>query len=327
MEVQKHLFETVKKKIAKHESLSYVIEELLGLSTDSAYRRISGKTELTISELQKICEKFNISMDEIFNYKSVEGALFHYGPLVLSYPESSTIQIEGILKTINGLKSSFEKEIFFSALDVPFYHYAKFPELTFFRQYAWNEAMNPEASISYNEFCSRLDTKKIVSLSEQYHKTMMLIPTKEIWTYQTIDPVLRLMEHYYDIGAFDGKNTALFLLDRLDDVFDMLRHCADEGFKDAERKTSFYQYLSHVDLESTFMLLRKDDQLLCVIRLNTLNSISTDNEAICMRIQKWMDDAISKSVQISSISVRERIRFYKSAKNKIDSLREKIKSD
>ena len=117
MDVQKRLFETVSKKIAKHESLTQVIEELLGISADSAYRRTSGKTELRISELQKICWKFNISMDELINCKSEQGALFHYGPLVLSDQESFISKIESMLEVFKEVKSASENEIFFSALD------------------------------------------------------------------------------------------------------------------------------------------------------------------------------------------------------------------
>ena len=326
MDIQKHLFETVKKKIAKRDSLTSVIEDLLGVSSDSAYRRISGKTEITFSELQKICGKFNISMDEILNYKSNQGALFQYGPLVLSDQESSINQLERILKILDGLKSASEKEILYLAMDVPYYHFAKFPDLAFFRQYVWYDSMN-RSQISYNEFCRQLDKEKMISIFEKFHNTMMFIPVKEVWTDQTIDPILRLLEHYYETGAFESKDTVLSLLDQLNSVFDMLKQYAEDGHKGGERKTPYFQYLSYVDLESGIMLLRKDDQLLCSIRLNTINSISTDNDAICTRLQKWMDNIIYKSVQISSISVMERTRFYRTSKNKIDALREKIKSN
>jgi len=323
MEAQKHLFELVKKKIEKRNGLPFVIEELLGMSSDSAYRRISGKKELTISELQKICGAFNISMDEILNYKSEQGALFHYGPLVISDQDSPLIQIKRMMEDLKGLKSATEKEMFFSAMDVPFYHFAKFPELAFFRQYVWSDSMNRKP-LSFNEFCRQLDKEKMVSIFEQYHLTMAHIPTKEIWTEQTVDSILRLMEHYYATGAFENKSTVFSLLNQLSSVFDVLKRYADDGHKGGLLKTPYYQYLSHVDLESAIMLIRKNDHYYCSIRLNTLNSITTDNEEICLRLRKWMEDAIVKSTQISSISVKERATFYRTAKNKIENLRKKI---
>ena len=317
------MFETVKKKIEKRDGLPFVIGELLGISSDSAYRRISGKKELTISELQKICGAFNISMDEILNYKSEQGALFHYGPLVISDQDSFIHQMEKILKMLKNVKSASEKEMFFSALDIPYYHFAKFPELAFFRQYVWTDSMNRKP-LSFNEFCRQLDKEKMIPIFEQYHLTLALIPTKEIWTEQTVDPILRLMEHYYATGAFENKSTVFSLLNQLSSVFDVLKRYADDGHKGGQAKTPYCQYLSHVDLESAIMLLRKNDHYYCNIRLNTVNSITTDNEEICSRMRKWMEDAIVKSVQISSISVKERATFYRTANNKIENLRKKI---
>jgi len=79
MEAQKRLFEIIKSKINVDKyRLSDFIEELLNVSTDSAYRRIRGETELSFSELQKICGNYNLSMDNILNYKSNHSVLFHY---------------------------------------------------------------------------------------------------------------------------------------------------------------------------------------------------------------------------------------------------------
>ena len=55
---QKRLFEIVKSKISVQLRLVDVIEDLLGVGSDSAYRRIRGETELTFSEIQKICAQF-----------------------------------------------------------------------------------------------------------------------------------------------------------------------------------------------------------------------------------------------------------------------------
>jgi len=324
MEGQKHLFEIVKSKISNQLRLADEIEGLLGVSSDSAYRRIRGEKELSFSELQKICRKYNLSMDEILNYKSNHGALFHFGPVVLSDQESYVNNLKRLLDILTTLKSASEKEIFFSALDIPFYHYAKFPDLSIFKQYVWNDTMSRNM-ISYNEFYKKLDKDRIVSISEQFHNTLMFIPTKEIWTNQTIDTMLRLLEHYYEIGAFENKNMVMSLLDQLTGLLDMVKQYADDGYMGGERKTPFFQYLSFIDLESAFILARRDNQLICSIKLNTVNSISTDNEFVCNGLKKWVDDLISKSVQISGISIKERVRFYDSSRNKIDVLRNKIK--
>ena len=82
MDKQKFLFEIIKSTISDNQRLAEMIGELLGTGVDSAYRRIRGETELSFSELIKICDRFNLSVDEILNHKtSNRGVLFHYTPI------------------------------------------------------------------------------------------------------------------------------------------------------------------------------------------------------------------------------------------------------
>ena len=69
MKEQNRLFEIIKTKIPKNKRLPDEVEELLGVCSDSAYRRIRGETELSFSELVKICEKFDLSIDELLSKK------------------------------------------------------------------------------------------------------------------------------------------------------------------------------------------------------------------------------------------------------------------
>jgi hypothetical protein len=62
-----------------------------------------------------------------------------------------------------------------------------------------------------------------------------------------------------------------------------------------------------------------------MMRINAFNNIVTDNEFVCAGVQQWMNDLISKSVQISGISVKERSVFFQTLKNKINDLAKKIK--
>jgi len=64
--------------------------------------------------------------------------------------------------------------------------------------------------------------------------------------------------------------------------------------------------------------------MLFTIRLNNVNGITTDNRVLCLETLKWIDDLISKSIIISGISIKERVRFFQSSKNKIDGLINKI---
>jgi len=326
MEEQIRLFEIIKSKIPNKHGLTDSIEELLKIGTDSVYRRIRGETELTFSELQKICEKFNLSMDDIFNYQSSRSVIFNHTSVDFLNTDSYVNYLLRLLDELSNLKSAPEKEMLSTWQNIPFYHFLKYPELYFLNLYAWNSTINREL-VSYNNFCNSIEKDRIVSIYEKMHNAYLSIPSKEIWTSQSIDTTLRLLEHYYEIGAFEDKKTVLFLLDQLSNLLDTVKKYADNGNKGNEIKTPFSLYVCSVDLENNFILTRNGgNHSSCHIRLFTINSMSTDNAFFCYEATKLIEDLISKSTLISNSSTKERLHFFQLANNKIDTLRNNIKS-
>ena len=324
MKEQKLLFEIVKTKVPDNLRLSHIVEDLLGVSADAAYRRMRGETELTFSELVKVCRKFNVSLDDIVYGSSNQGVLFQYSPVSLSDQESYICYLQRLLEKLKDLKSAFEKEIIFVAQVIPYYYLVKYPELAFFKLYVWSN-ITERSSMTFHHFCRRLEKDRLISIFEQMYQTQMFIPAKEIWNSQTIDTPLRMIEYYFEIGAFESKDTALSLLDQLAQLLETVKRWADDGHKGRERNTPFYQYVCSVDLESAIMLAKREKHLSCTVRINTVDSIATDNALLCSGIQQWMDDLIVKSIQISGISMKERVNFYMSLKNKIADSVKKIK--
>jgi hypothetical protein len=88
--------------------------------------------------------------------------------------------------------------------------------------------------VSYEHFCSTLPQDRIRAICEQLYNATMSIPTKEIWTDYSMDTILRLLEYYYEIGAFDSKDTVLRLFDQLFGLLDTLQQYTNDGYKGGE---------------------------------------------------------------------------------------------
>ena len=65
--LQDALFTALKSKLQPSESLVDSVAAVLEVSTDSAYRRIRGDKELSLSELLKLSSRYNISLDHLSN--------------------------------------------------------------------------------------------------------------------------------------------------------------------------------------------------------------------------------------------------------------------
>jgi hypothetical protein len=325
MEAQKRLFDIIRSQIPDQYRIADIIEELLGISTDSAYRRIRGEKDLSFSELEKLCRHFRLSVDEVLNASIGQGAFFQHTSVDMADQSSYIHYIKRLSATLLTLRHTDDCEMFFTAQDIPFYHFLKHTELLFFKLYVWHDVINPER-ISFRTFCDdRLDQKNILPIYEQMCQSYMQIPSSEIWTNQTVDTILRLLDFYMEIGAFDSKEMVLRLLNSLSQLLDTVNDCAVNGHKGDKRQTPFSLYACSVDLENNFMLTRHGDRRVCTIKLYTVNSVATDNEAVCRETGKWINDLMLKSTLISGqTSGRERFRFFRTAKNKVSELTDKV---
>jgi hypothetical protein len=324
MEAQKHLFDKIKALIPDQYRLADMMEELLGISQDSAYRRIRGETKLSFPHLRQLCDRFDLSVDEILNFKAGQGATFQYTSVNMADQPSYISYIERLSKTLTLLQTAEDRELFFTAQDIPFYHFLNHTELLFFKLYVWFDATNPNR-ISFREFCDRMDRTAILPVYDRMLRAYRQIPSKEIWTNQTLDTILRLLDYYTETGAFDDKETVLSLLSQLSDLLDTIEGYTKTGYKDAQTQTPFLLYICSVDLENNFMLTRRGDQRTCTIKLYTVNSITTDNAALCTETENWINDLIQKSTLISGgTSEKERFRFFRTSKNKIAELISKV---
>jgi len=327
MDEQTLLFEIAKSKLPDRQRLSDILGELLDIGADSAYRRIRGETELSFSELIKICTRFNLSMDEILNLKSNRGIVFQYEPTEFPDQDSYISQLQHMLKVLTALRSAADAEMVYVARSIPLYHLLPHPQLAFLNLYAWNSALNPSDGASFEHFCSRLDQKRIISLYRQLHRACMLVPSKEIWNVQTVGATLRALEYYVEAGLVEKKDTALHLLEQLGGLVDSVGNYANQGLKGDDRQTSFWMYNCSVDLDKNTVLIKKGKQLTYYIRFNTMNFLQTENDIVCHAAQKLNADLMAKSTLISGNSAaRKRHRFFQTAKHKIEESVEKIQS-
>ncbi|MDR0748596.1 MAG: helix-turn-helix transcriptional regulator [Tannerellaceae bacterium] len=328
MNLQRKLFDIIKSRTLEQYRMSIELEEVLGVSQDAVYRRMRGDTELSLTEVSKLCKHYNLSVDKILSEEAesvnTQNGSFIYMPVNMTCQPSYINYIERLSKTLSALTSVKDKEMFFTAQDIPFYHFLNQTDLLFFKLYVWADIINKE-KVLYKEFCSKLDKKAILSIYEDMYRAYMRIPSKEIWTEQTIDTILRLLMYYAEMNAFEDKQIIHDLLNQLSDIIDSVSRFARNGFKGQD--TPFSMYICSVDLENNFMLTRRGDKWTCTIKLYTVNNIATDNVLLCRETEQWINDLIGKSTMISGgSSQKNHFLFFQKCKNRIEELRINIEA-
>ena len=119
--IQEILFQDIKTKLPPNISFVHDLSELLGISYDSAYRRIRGEKELSLEELKSICLHYKVSVDSLFNFKSNQ-VIFNS----LALGESGfTFEnwLQSLLEGIKRIHSCHEREIIYAAKDLPVFYF------------------------------------------------------------------------------------------------------------------------------------------------------------------------------------------------------------
>jgi hypothetical protein len=322
MDTQRELFEIIRKQLPEKQNLADVIGDTLGLGSDSVYRRIRGDKELTLTEFKKICFRFNISIDSVLENQN-NNLMFRYNPLEMNNLKNYRDYIGQFCRTLSELSNSFNKHIYFSANDIPIFHFLPYHELTFFKVYVWFKAMS-DVDITFNQFVDQIqDKEELFDNYKNMTSSYLNIPSTEIWSLETIDLIISLIYYYFDLGAFNS-NTAEILCGQLDELICKIEKWSEIGKKD--NNTDYNLYLSATIPENSFMIIKKENIKSTTIKLFTINSILTTNNSICEETERWMNNLIAKSIPLSGVSARERFNFFLNMKDKINNLKDKINS-
>lgn len=299
-------------------NLANEISELLEISLTAAYDRMRCSVPLKFEEACLLCRRYGISLDAAAVHET-DTVPFRYVPLAAEGPERYLRYMKGLEAAMERLSKGESKELKFAADDIPIFHFMPYAELTYFKLYAWNRTMN-DVKGSYERFVHSADRPELREIFRRIASAYLQVPTIEIWTEETLDPVLQLMAHYRDLGDFTNTDTLAKLCGQLLDLIGRMEKWATVSAKGDDRGVPYHLYLSPVNLGNSIMLTQCDGVESVRIKLYTINSIATCDSRLCGETGKWLVQTISKSTHLSGSSEVQRTVFFNSMKQKVTDL-------
>jgi len=327
-DIQKTLFEQIRQRLPANTSFVHEIAELLGISYDSAYRRIRGEKTLDLIDLQKLAGKYNISIDALLK---VEGNKVLFDYFALDHEKMCLKDwIRVILEDTKKISVAAEKQIIYAAKDPPIFQQFQCPEIAAFKMFVWQKTLFqfPE----FEDKLFRLDEfdHEIVDMRKQLLSLSLKIPTIEIWNEDTFNITLRQIEYYLVSGYFAKTDDVLNLCDKLEKWVDHIRKQAELGFKfiygePAEGfANTFSMYENEVVLNDNTILVTRDDQKVVYLTFNTLSLLITQSPELCANVEDYLKKLITKSNLISVSGAKERNRFFNKLLMTITNYRKRI---
>lgn len=324
-----HIFlQEIKNKLPAHLSLAEEIAEKLDISSDSAYRRIRGETEMGFDEIQKLSSHYGISIDTLLNLKS-DTISFSNRSVDSEHFTFEDYQLS-ILENLQTIEQFDVKEMYFAAKDIPPFHYYEFPELASFKYYFWQKVILQYAEYADQKFEVNNESQRLMELGVKISRAYTKVPSLEIWSNESINATLRQIEYCWECGLIDDKDMVMLLCDQVDEMLVHIKKQAELGFKFPYGTNvkgiddSYKLYHNEVIISGNTIFFNMGNSKITYITYNLFNILTTSDENFCKQTHRYLKNIIQKSSLISTVSEKGRNKFFNQMLKKVEALKTRI---
>ena len=235
-----------------------------------------------------------------------------------------------ILEEMKMISAAKEKEVIYSAMDLPFFHILQVTELMAFRMFFWEKTLYQFPDYEDKKFILNDFEGEVTKLSKQILNTWIKIPTTEIWNEDNFNITLRQLEFCWYSGYFQNKNDLKNLCEKLLVLLNHIKKQAEHGIKftlgqEPEGiENSFMLYENEVVLNDNTIFIRTEKTTKVFLTYNVLNLLTTQNPSFCTYTENCLKRLISKSSLISKSGDKERNIFFNRIAQTINSLINRI---
>jgi transcriptional regulator with XRE-family HTH domain len=325
-EIQQELFNHLKKSLPPHLSLVDELCDLLDLSADSVYRRIRGEKSISLAELKKICEHYNLSIDKLLQLEN-ESVLFQ-APGLNSDRVEFIDYMKGMLEQFNYFNSFGKKEINYLCKDVPFWYFYLFPELASFKTFFWVKTITNHSSFSGKQFSFKeFPFEDCFAVGQQILKEFNKIPSVELWNLESINSTINQIAYYKEAGIFKQPGDMLIVIDSFQQMLDHLQMQAEKGVKflpgstDVSYQASIQFYVNELILGNNTILLDLNNQRISMMTYSVLSYLITRDNRFSEKAFYNFNTLLSRSALVSKTGEKDRNRFFNRLREKVNDLR------
>lgn len=318
--LQKDLFNHIKSLLPPHISMVDAVAELLDISYDSVYRRIRGEKPISLDELKVLCEHFKMSLDQVLQLRT-DKVLFtdmEANGSVTSFKD----YLEGLLLQLKYFNNFSNRQLLYLSKDIPIFYNFYFEELTAFRSFFWSKSILNDPEFENKNFSlTDFDAAEYFELGQKIIQEYNRIPCSELWNYESINSTISQIEYYKEAGIFETADDLSRVVDSCDAMLQHVQKQVEKGYKFLPDTTAngagLKMYVNEIILGNNSIMVELDDTKIAIINHVVLKYISTTDKKFTEKAFHNFQNLVSRSVLISGTGERERNKFFKSMREKL----------
>lgn len=315
------LFNEIRSKLGPNKSLVNEVAELINVSTDSAYRRIRDEKPLTFEELGKLAMAFKISIDRLISIDS-GNLLFNYQTLNKENPEYLYF-LHSIQENLNALSQIEGAEVMIAAKDFPVFYNFFYSEIAAFKSFFWKKTILQLPEFKQVKFDPDEIDEKEEAVGKKIATAFCRFKTHQLWNEEVFTSFLKQVIYYYESGFINKKSSALLLFDKVSELADHFLHMAEGGSHYLPGKSAFGDdlfrlYQNDVIFGDNTIIVHTPDFGRVYFTHNVIDTLYTHDEEFVRKSIHTHQNIMNRSVLLSKSSERERNRFFKRIRDKIE---------
>ena len=323
--MQETFIKHLKSKIAENTSLTDTISTILDINYDAAYRRITGKTNLSLEEAVLLGKHFKISLNKLYEVGEQNTVLIDTSVQIRDekgLEEYFKTSLENLLPVAR-LKSA---SILYSAKDIPLFYTLKDSYLTRYKIYVWLKLINEsmaENKTSFDDFIKTIPNSLLqsaYSLGETYN----YIDITEFWNDNTINGTLQQIMYFFESGLL-SRELALLICNDLEDVVNHVeKQTIQQSIIGSKNKSTYNLYKSDLLTMSNTIMVKTSHHKMFFTPFTVLSYFKVEHQETCNLMDEFFKKQMMNSKLLVNAGEKDRSLFFNKMHQKIDIIKQRI---
>ncbi|MEO5984516.1 MAG: helix-turn-helix domain-containing protein [Ferruginibacter sp.] len=307
---QQAFFNHIKSLLPAHLSMVDEIAELLGISNDSAYRRIRGDKPIGLDEIQKLCRHYKLSLDQLLQLNS--DTVIFSAQLDDERAYNFNIYLKGILGKLQLIHSLPQCEFYCFNKDIPMFYFMQFPVLSAFKFFCWKRTLMNYPDLLKQQFSGIEPDTEVMETGKKIIETYVKIPSTEILNEEMVLVTLKQIKFYREANLFENNEVLAKVYNELEQLINHLEVQAEKGIKfivnENPNALSAQNniYINETLLGTNNIYVKSGERQLTIINHSGINFMTTQDQHFCDYIYNDLRSIIRKSTHISVTGEKER---------------------
>lgn len=306
-ELNTGLVNAVKEKLPSKDNLANALMDILYIGKEAIYRRLRGEVPFTLTEAAVISRKLGISLDKMIGVSFRDNAVFDMNIVSSDKPFEAYYSIlEKQVDLFRSVKEDETSEIGTSSNIIPQTLSLKYNMLSKFRLFKW---MYQNENIKCKHFEEMEIPQKMVEKQKEYSDLVSHIHSVDyIWDNMIFSHLVNDIQYFCSIHLITDEDKDM-LKEELFLLIDEMEELSARGKSKAGNDVKIY--ISNINFEATYSYLDTSSTQLSLIRIYSINSITTQDQEMFRGLKEWIQSLKKFSTLISESGEMQRIQFFK----------------